>query len=203
MQTYVVTRPDVAAGASGLDVALSRLRSFEEDPGTLRARWLHSYALRQADGRFGLACVFAADGIQALQRHAEVAGLPVREILPVATQLRARPLAPALVYLVRRRAFGKSAADIERCLLEAQRLGEQTVPRSVSWLGSYAVHEPDGSLGTVCLYQGAGVEALREHARRAGLPADDVVALLGRVVFRDEAQARPLFAGGPGPTLAA
>jgi hypothetical protein len=61
----------------------------------------------------------------------------------------------------------------------------------VSWLHTYAVTEKDGSLGTVCLYQAVDPEALRKHAARVGMPADEIVPVFGRIVFRDDPQQQP------------
>ena len=41
----------------------------------------------------------------------------------------------------------------------------------IRWIRSYVVHEGDGTLGTVCIYQASSPEKIREHASRAGLPA--------------------------------
>ena len=48
--------------------------------------------------------------------------------------------------------------------------------------------EEDGSLGTVCIYQATSPEAIREHARRAGLPVDEIVAVADTVVVRPDPQ---------------
>jgi hypothetical protein len=82
MQTYVVRRSNIAASAAELDAALTRLRTFEEKPHALNARWIRSYAVREADGRFGLACVFQSDSAQTLARHAELIKAPAHEIIP-------------------------------------------------------------------------------------------------------------------------
>ncbi len=82
MQIYLLRRRGIASGANRLNAALTRLRELEEAPSALQARWLHSYALREDDGRFGLACVFEADSARTLRRHAELTRLPAEEILP-------------------------------------------------------------------------------------------------------------------------
>ncbi|HWH81326.1 MAG TPA: nickel-binding protein [Burkholderiaceae bacterium] len=184
MQTYVVRRPGIAAGASELDAAFTRLRAFEEEPPERPARWLRSYALREADGRLGLACVFQADSARALQQHAELTQLAAAEILPVAATLRVRPFAPAMVYLVRRRSVWKTATEMARGAAAARRVGSDEMAREVSWLHSYAVNEGDGTLGSVCLYQGIDPQALRTHAARVGMAADAIVPVIGRIVFR-------------------
>lgn len=187
IRTFLVRRSGVAAGAGDLDAALTRQRTLEEAPdAALGARWLHSYALREADGRFGLACVFRADGIETLRRHALLAALPAQHIATVlATHVR-HPFAPTMVYLVRRRGVGADAAQLERRLATARRIADEDMPRQVSWLRSYALHEDGGCLGTACLYQALDPGVLREHALRAGLPVDEITPVLGRIVFREQ-----------------
>lgn len=192
MHTYVVRRPGMASSAAELDAALSRLRSFEEQAGMLPAHWLHSYVLREPEGCFGLACVFEADGTASLEHHAARTGLPAGEMLPVAATVRVRSFAPTRVYLIRRRKFWPSAAELDRSAELSRRIGDEEMAREVSWLRSYAVRECDGTLGTVCLYQAVSPAALREHARRCAMPADEIVAVVGRVVYRDESRSQPV-----------
>jgi len=186
MQTHLVRRRGIAASASELDAALTRLRSFEEEPGALQVRWLHSYALREADGRFGLACVLQADGVSALRRHAELTRLRAEEIVPVTAQLQLRPFAPTLVYLIRRRRAWATRAELDRSAALARRLGDEKMAQQLIWLRSYLLREDDGSFGTACLFQSVGPEVLVEHAQRVGMPADEVTPVLGRIVFREE-----------------
>jgi hypothetical protein len=56
----------------------------------------------------------------------------------------------------------------------------------IRWIRSYVVGEPDGRLGTVCIYQATDVEALREHARRVGMPGDDIIPVLDTLVVRPD-----------------
>lgn len=191
MQTYLVRRPGIAADASELGAALARLRAFEERPHSLPARWLRSYALREADGRFGLACVFQSGSVHTLERHAELIDVAAREILPVTATVPVRRLAFTMVYLIRRRHCWKNAADHDASAALSRQVGDEQAPRGVSWLRSYAVREHDGTLGTVCIYQAVGPEALRKHAVRVGLPADEITPVIGRVVYRDYPNEQP------------
>ncbi|HET7795525.1 MAG TPA: nickel-binding protein [Rhizobacter sp.] len=191
MHTYLVRRAGIAADAAELDAALMRLRSFEETPHALHAQWLHSYVLLEPDGRFGLACVFQAEGAATLVEHARRCRLPAREILPVAGQEIVRAFAPALVHLVRRRKAWASTADLERAYASSRRVGDEDMVRQVSWLRSYAVREDDGSLGSVCLYQAIDPAALGEHAQRAGVPADEIRPVMGRIVFLEPQRGQP------------
>lgn len=191
MQTYIVRRPNIAATAAELNAVLTRLRSFEEKPHSLDARWIRSYALREADGRFGLACVVQSDSAQTLKRHAELTKAPAQEILPVAAKVLVRPFAPTMVYLIRRRNFWKTTADLEKSAAISRRIGDEEMAREVSWLRTYAVTESDGTLGTVCIYQAVDPKALSKHAARVGMPADEIIPVIGRIVFREESQEQP------------
>jgi hypothetical protein len=192
--TYFVRRRGVAADVSELDAALTRLRTFEEQPPpTLAARWMHSYALREADGSFGMACVLRADGMESLRLHAWLCDLPDHEIVPVRANWVPRSFAPTRVFLVRRQGIGRDMAQLERRLATARRIADEDMPGEVSWLRTYALDEARGSLGSACLYQALDPGALREHARRAGLPVDEIMPVLGRLVFREDHELRRPF----------
>lgn len=185
MPTYVLQSPGIACTARELDAALMRLREFEESPGPHRARWIHSYALREADDRFGLASVFEADDAPALRRHAGLARLHAGDVLPVVASWTSHAFAPVMVHMVRRRRFCGGLADLENAAA-ARRRADDAMKREVHWLRSYAVREDDGTFGMLCLYQGIDADALHRHAARAGMPAHDVVPVIGLVTFRRE-----------------
>ena len=54
----------------------------------------------------------------------------------------------------------------------------------IRWIRSYVLEEPDGRVGTVCIYQATSPEAIREHASRAALAADEIIAVADTVVVR-------------------
>lgn len=60
------------------------------------------------------------------------------------------------------------------------------MPDRVRWIRSYVVEEPDGRVGTVCIYQASDVASIREHARRAAIAADEIVPVLDTVVVRQD-----------------
>jgi hypothetical protein len=41
-------------------------------------------------------------------------------------------------------------------------------------------------VGTVCIYQASSPEAIREHASRAGLAADEIIPVGDTVVVRED-----------------
>jgi hypothetical protein len=60
------------------------------------------------------------------------------------------------------------------------------MPDRVRWIRSYVVKEADGQLGTVCLYQAVDETAIREHAQRVGMPADEIVPVADTVIVRED-----------------
>ena len=58
----------------------------------------------------------------------------------------------------------------------------------IRWIRSYVLEESDGTVGTVCIYEASSAEAVREHADRAGLPADEVIPVADTVLVRPDPQ---------------
>lgn len=56
----------------------------------------------------------------------------------------------------------------------------------IRWIRSYVLAEDGGGLGTVCIYQASSPEKIREHASRAGLPADEIIQVADTVLVRPD-----------------
>lgn len=54
------------------------------------------------------------------------------------------------------------------------------------WIRSYIVEEPDGGLGTVCIYEASSLRVIGEHAAAADLPATEILKVADTVVVRDD-----------------
>jgi DNA-binding NarL/FixJ family response regulator len=57
----------------------------------------------------------------------------------------------------------------------------------VRWVRSYVLAEPGGGVGTVCHYRATSEGAIREHARQAGIPVDDIIEVADLVVLLPDA----------------
>jgi hypothetical protein len=86
-------------------------------------------------------------------------------------------------YMIRRRNGWKTHAELEQAAAVSKRIGNE-MTGEVRWIRSYVVQEEDGQLGTLCIYQGISPDAIRDHARRAGMPADEVLPVAGTVIVR-------------------
>jgi hypothetical protein len=89
-------------------------------------------------------------------------------------------------YIILRRKFWARPQDLEKSASISSRVGLEEMPNDVKWIRSYVVKEEEGKLGTVCVYQGTSLEAIREHARRVGMPADEVLPVNDLVVVNDD-----------------
>ena len=88
-------------------------------------------------------------------------------------------------YVILRRGGWATAADLEEAAARSIAEGD-AMSDDVRWIRSYVLAETDGSVGTVCIYQGSSPEAIREHARRADLPADEVIEVADTVIVRPD-----------------
>ena len=90
------------------------------------------------------------------------------------------------LYAIRRRNAWANADELGKTAEVSGRIGNDEMADQVRWIRSYVVQENDGTLGTVCIYEAATPEAIREHARRVGMPGDDIAPVVKTVVIRDD-----------------
>lgn len=89
-------------------------------------------------------------------------------------------------YTIRRRKAWQNSRELEATAAVSLRIGNDEMADKVRWIRSYVVKEEDGSLGTVCIYQAVSAEAIREHAKRVGMPADEITPVAKTVVVRED-----------------
>jgi hypothetical protein len=90
------------------------------------------------------------------------------------------------LFIIRRRNAWKTPQELETTAAKARRIGDEEMPDAVRWIRSYVVQEAEGTLGTVCVYQARDAEAIRDHARRVGMPADEITPVAATVVVRED-----------------
>ena len=89
-------------------------------------------------------------------------------------------------YVIRRRNAWATPEELEVAAARSRKVGDEEMSDQVRWIRSYVVKEDDGTLGTVCIYQGVSEEAIRDHAARADLAADEITPVAGTVIVRDD-----------------
>ena len=88
-------------------------------------------------------------------------------------------------YIILRRGGWATPEELGEAAARSTAEGDQMAD-DVRWIRSYVLSETDGLVGTVCVYQGTSPEAIREHARRADLPADEIIAVADTVIVRPD-----------------
>ena len=92
-------------------------------------------------------------------------------------------------YVILRRSGWRSPEDLQAAAARSSRVGDEEMSDDIRWIRSYVLEEDGGAVGTVCIYQASSPEAIREHASRADLPADEIIAVADTVLVRPDPQA--------------
>jgi sporulation protein YlmC with PRC-barrel domain len=87
--------------------------------------------------------------------------------------------------IVRRRGW-KSAGDLQEAAARSTKVGDEEMAQDIRWIRSYVLDEDSGTVGTVCIYEASSPEAIREHARRAELPVDEIIPIADTVIVRED-----------------
>jgi hypothetical protein len=90
------------------------------------------------------------------------------------------------LYVIRRPGAWGDLHELEAAGARSARIGAEEMSDRVRWIRSYVVEEPDGRIGTVCIYQARDPESIREHAKRVGMPGDAILPILNTVVVRPD-----------------
>jgi hypothetical protein len=90
------------------------------------------------------------------------------------------------LYVILRRNGWRSAAELDEAAGRSAQIGDEEMSGDIRWIRSYVLDEGIGAVGTVCIYEASSPAKIREHAKRAGLPADDVIPVAGTVILRPD-----------------
>lgn len=89
-------------------------------------------------------------------------------------------------YVILRRNGWSAANELETAAARSKQVGDDEMADDIRWIRSYVIDEGSGVLGTVCIYQSTSPEAIRDHAQRAGLPADEIFPVADTVIVRPD-----------------
>jgi hypothetical protein len=90
------------------------------------------------------------------------------------------------LYAIRRRGGWDSPEEVQAAAARSAQVGDEEMSDDIRWIRSYVVHEPEGGLGTVCIYQASSPEKIRGHASRADLPATEIFEIADTVIVRPD-----------------
>ncbi len=89
-------------------------------------------------------------------------------------------------YVILRRSAWGSGDELGEAAGRSTQVGDEEMSDDIRWIRSYVLDEGGGSVGTVCVYQATSPEAIREHASRADLPADEIIEVADTVLVRPD-----------------
>jgi thiamine biosynthesis protein ThiC len=89
-------------------------------------------------------------------------------------------------YVILRRSAWADGDELGVAAERSRAVGDDEMSDDIRWIRSYVLEEPDGRVGTVCIYQGTSAEKVREHAERAGLAADEIIKVADTVIIRED-----------------
>ena len=94
-------------------------------------------------------------------------------------------------YAIRRKNAWQSPEELAKVAERSKKVADDDFPADIRWIRSYVIAEKDGTLGTVCIYQASDPEAIRKHAHRVGMPADEILDVADTVVIRPDPEREP------------
>ncbi len=89
-------------------------------------------------------------------------------------------------YVILRRSGWRSPADLEQAAERSKRVADDELSDQLRWIRSYVLEEGGGSVGTVCVYQATGEDAIRKHGELADLPVDAIIPVADTVIVRPD-----------------
>ena len=89
-------------------------------------------------------------------------------------------------FVILRRSAWRSPDELGQAAARSTQVGDEEMAEDIRWIRSYVLEEGGGSVGTVCIYQATSETKIREHAARAGLPADEVIKVADTVFVRPD-----------------
>jgi hypothetical protein len=91
MNLYAILRRSGWRSGADLEAAAGRSTQVGNEQMPTEVRWIRSYVLDEGGGTVGTVCIYEATSPEAIRKHAELADLPVDEIIPIADTVVVRP----------------------------------------------------------------------------------------------------------------
>jgi hypothetical protein len=93
-------------------------------------------------------------------------------------------------YAIRRERAWESPEELEKTAARSKEVADSDFPDDIAWMRSYVIQEDGGTLGTICIYQATDEDKVREHAKRVGMPADEILPIADVVIIRPDSAAQ-------------
>jgi hypothetical protein len=91
VKLYAILRRSGWRSGADLEEAAGRSTKVGNEDMPDEIRWIRSYVLDEGAGSVGTVCIYQATDPEAIRRHAQLADLPVDEIIEIADTVLVRP----------------------------------------------------------------------------------------------------------------
>jgi thiamine biosynthesis protein ThiC len=91
VETFAILRRSGWRSPADLEEAAARSTKVGNEDMPDEVRWIRSYVLGEGDGTVGTVCIYQATDEAAVRKHAELAQLPVDEVIRVVDTVIVRP----------------------------------------------------------------------------------------------------------------
>jgi hypothetical protein len=89
------------------------------------------------------------------------------------------------LFTILRRQGWKNPDELHAAAARSKQVGAQMTDE-VRWIRTYVVDEGNGAMGTVCIYEATGPEAIRKHAKLADLAVTEILPVADTVLVRPD-----------------
>jgi hypothetical protein len=89
------------------------------------------------------------------------------------------------LFAIRRRQAWSGPDELEQVAARSKQIGDAEMSDQVRWIRTYVINDGD-TLGSICIYEAVSADALRDHAQRVGMPADEVTPIIDTVIVRPD-----------------
>ncbi len=90
------------------------------------------------------------------------------------------------LYAIRRPSAWANKAELQAAGTISAKIGNEQMSDRVRWIRSYVVQEPDGRLGTICIYLAKDPQSIRDHAAQVPMPGDQIFPIVDTVIIRED-----------------
>jgi hypothetical protein len=90
------------------------------------------------------------------------------------------------LYVIRRPSAWANIDELKAAGDKSARIGNEQMSDRVRWIRTYVVNEPDGRIGTFCIYEARDGASIREHAKKVGMPGEEFYKVATTVVVRPD-----------------
>ena len=87
------------------------------------------------------------------------------------------------LFVIRRPSAWASMEELGVTGARSAKVIKEQMSDIVRWIRTYAVTEPDGRIGTFCIYEAKDGETIREHARRVGMPGEEFYPITDTMIL--------------------